>query len=349
MGKKNDLKEKIPYITFLQAISALSVVILHTNGVFWIYSNDGYWPSANLIESLFYFAVPIFLMITGITLINFKARYGIGEFYRRRFIKTVLPYVFWSLFGFFYNLYWGVEDVSHINISYMLNGLFNSTFVRIYWFFPVLFGIYLCMPLFASIAKEERKSSFEYLLICGLILNVFIPSAQKLIPSDLNFSYSLAVASEYLIYPIGGVLLYYYPPQKKVKNIVLILGFIGFLFHFCGTYSLSVEAGYVVSKYKGYTNFPCVLYSFAVLVGLRDICEKLMSSIIIRSTINVLANNALPIYLLHYFFLDSARRLFNFDETTWIYRVCAPIIVILIVIGLSYVLRKIPLVRDTLP
>lgn len=60
------------YITFLSIVSAIAVVILHTNGCFWIFSNNRYWYTANIIECIFYFAVPVFFMITGITLMNYR-------------------------------------------------------------------------------------------------------------------------------------------------------------------------------------------------------------------------------------------------------------------------------------
>ena len=54
-------------LTFIQVISALAVVTLHTNGCFWQFSaTERYWFTANIIECLCYFAVPVFFMITGI-------------------------------------------------------------------------------------------------------------------------------------------------------------------------------------------------------------------------------------------------------------------------------------------
>ena len=67
--------EKKEYISILSVISSLAVVILHTNGCFWTFSYNGHWPSANVIESVMYFAVPIFFMISGATLIDYNERY----------------------------------------------------------------------------------------------------------------------------------------------------------------------------------------------------------------------------------------------------------------------------------
>ena len=58
------------YLSVLSVFSCLAVVILHTNSVFWTFSYDSYWWKSNLVESAFYFAVPIFFMISGCNLIQ---------------------------------------------------------------------------------------------------------------------------------------------------------------------------------------------------------------------------------------------------------------------------------------
>ena len=68
-------KEKLFYINLLNVVSAISVIMLHTN-CFWIDDvSASYWKSANIIECLFYFAVPVFFMNTGATLIDYQDRY----------------------------------------------------------------------------------------------------------------------------------------------------------------------------------------------------------------------------------------------------------------------------------
>lgn len=75
------MREKTDYITFLSVISAIAVVFLHVDAAFWEYSTDAYWASANFIESIFYFAVPVFFMISGAMLVDYKERYSTKEFF----------------------------------------------------------------------------------------------------------------------------------------------------------------------------------------------------------------------------------------------------------------------------
>lgn len=56
------MKKKI-YIQILGVIACLAVVAMHVNGCFWQFSYDRYWITANIIECICYFAVPIFFDI----------------------------------------------------------------------------------------------------------------------------------------------------------------------------------------------------------------------------------------------------------------------------------------------
>lgn len=100
---KESVQQKDFCITFIQVISAIAVVFLHTNGCFWQFSKtERYWHTANIIESVFYFAVPLFFMVTGITLIDYQDKYSTKEFFKKRIIKTLFPYIIWSLIGALY-------------------------------------------------------------------------------------------------------------------------------------------------------------------------------------------------------------------------------------------------------
>ena len=89
MYKKN-------YITYLSVLGAIAVVYLHANGCYWSFSRERYWITANVIESIFYFAVPVFFMITGATLLDYTKRCDTKTFFTRRLKKTVIPFVFFG-------------------------------------------------------------------------------------------------------------------------------------------------------------------------------------------------------------------------------------------------------------
>ena len=68
-------------------------------------------------------------------------------------------------------------------------------------------------------------------------------------------------------------------------------GIAGLLIHIIGTQILSIKAGEIVSVYKGYTNLPCVLYSVAVFVFLKDLGSVLTRTKIISKMISFFRSN----------------------------------------------------------
>lgn len=67
----NEERNRLFYIDCLTVYSALSVVLLHCNSVFWSHPTGRLWWSSTFIETFFYPAVPCFFMITGALLIDF--------------------------------------------------------------------------------------------------------------------------------------------------------------------------------------------------------------------------------------------------------------------------------------
>ena len=129
--------DKIDYISFASVVSAIAVLYLHVNGCFWKFDADaGYWPSANIIESVFYFAVPVFFMISGVTLLDYNERYSTKEYFKKRIAKTVIPYVAWSFIGLIlYTYVFHSIKPEEITPRFIADGLLNGSLVTIYWFF----------------------------------------------------------------------------------------------------------------------------------------------------------------------------------------------------------------------
>ena len=100
----------INYISFAKMISSFGVVTLHINGGFWSYniSKKKKWIVQNLYETLFYYSVPFFVLCIGATLLNFRERYGLYEYNKKRIIKVFVPLVGWTfiiifLFGIIFS------------------------------------------------------------------------------------------------------------------------------------------------------------------------------------------------------------------------------------------------------
>ena len=105
------------YISVLNCVSCVAVVLLHTNGIFWSHPSGELWISANFIETYFYWAVPIFFMISGATLMDYRERYTTAEFYKNRIKDSssirVLEFDFRNVYGIYFRSSDGLEYYSY--------------------------------------------------------------------------------------------------------------------------------------------------------------------------------------------------------------------------------------------
>ena len=340
---------KKDYLTFISVISAIAVLTLHTNGCFWKFSaTERYWKTANVIESVFYFAVPLFFMISGITLMDFYDRYTLKQFFVKRFKRTVIPFIAWSLIGLLCKVIIGEIPTSNLNLRYVYQGIVNNTFIKIFWFFTSLFMLYLSMPLFAAVEKSKRKEVFIYLVLSGLIFNVFCPFLFSNYFSELSFPYRVNVVTGVLIWPPLGWLLDSIDFRKIQRIIIYLLSFSGLLIHMIGTYVLSMQKGEIVGTFKGYQNFPSVFYAVGVYILLKEIGKKIMVSKF-ANFINWIGKYTFSIYLLQFLFLHAFPRLPFVNTRSIVYRLGAPFIIIPIIIVMTFCLRKIPYIKMIVP
>lgn len=349
MDRNRQLVDRDNSLTFVQVVCAFAVITLHTNGAFWFFSStERYWFSANIIECVFFFAVPIFFMISGITLMDYQDRYSTKIFFQKRVTKTLIPYLVWSLLGLVYFKVMDYQE-AEMNVKWFINGLLNGKIISIYWFFAPLFCIYLSMPFFAAIDKEKKEKTLKYLLCVGIIINTVIPFLLQLFTNGYSWPYSISAIAGYLIWPVAGYVLYKYPPNSKVKVLIYVLAICGLLMHICGTYILSMRDGQINSTFKGYNNLPSLLYSIGVFVFLINIGKSIMQIEIISRIINFIGRYTFAIYLMHWFVLNFIMLKFHVDTYSIWWRLGAPIPIGLFVIAMTWLLRKIPLVRDIVP
>lgn len=340
--------KKISYISVLNVISALAVVMLHTNGEFWKFSTERYWFTANIIESVCYFAVPMFFMLSGATLLDYRERYSTKEYFKKRIYKVVIPFILWNVIGVVYGICKGTINLEEFSLIGFIVKSFNNQIVAIYWFFIPLFSIYMSIPLLASVGKEYRKFIFSYLAIIGFCVNSLVPFICSLFNISFNWDLQIGVTSGYLFYVIVGYLLHNYTLQKKWKIIIYILGIAGLFIHIVGTYKLSMEAGYIINKFKGYINVPCVLYSVGLFVFLKELVSKYEKKKIVLFILKF-NKYTFAVYLMHFFVMEIFVKLFKINTFSIYYRVIGAFIIFILCCVFTKIIRKIPFGKYLLP
>lgn len=349
-GVKQTLLEKndtqFNYITVLSVVSAISVIILHTNGCFWTFSTERYWITANIIESVFYFAVPVFFMITGITLLDYNQKYSEKEYAKKRITKTVIPFLIWSIIGLIFRIFVIKEiKTTDLSFTYIFNGIFNTEIIGIFWFFKDLFLIYLIIPLLANIQQEKKVRLYSNTIILLLVLNVILPFINNIFNLGLRLSMQVNLACTNVLFVLIGYVLSKKELKKYARIIIYILGIIGLLVHIFVTQKLSYDAGTVIRTVKGYSNLPSIAYAVAIFVFVKQIASKIK----FQKIFCFLAKYTFGMYLMQYFIYTTIQKLTKWDTHAMLYRLGMPFIVIAITIIITWSLRRIPIIKKIVP
>lgn len=253
----------INYISFSKILASFSVVILHTNHVFWKFNQNTYktyWISANIIESVFYFAVPFFVLCIGATLLDFNEKYGLIKYYKKRIIKVIIPLISWTYLLYFYKIYI-IKNLKKkkLTFEYLWNIYYNHGVYVIFGSLHQFIIVYMIIPLLAYVEKSKKIQIFSYCFFVLLLVQMIFPYLIKIFFPYLVWVYKIHV--EYLIYIFAGYIIHNYKFLFLIKLIIYFLGIFGLLIHLYGTQILTLKYKRIILLHKGYLNLPCVLYS----------------------------------------------------------------------------------------
>lgn len=292
------------YIDTLTILSCISVVFLHANGVFWSHPSGRLWLTSNLIECIFYFAVPVFFMISGATLLEYRKRYDTNTYLKKRVRRTLIPFVAWSIIGFSIHFLILKKIPSISDVIQLPLDIINCKYFGVYWFFIPLFTCYL------SIIYLSRLIQFKKIIV---FLIIWISFSTSIIPF-LNNLFGWRINETLMTVPPGGgyilyILLGFFLSQIKfakfTRYLVYLCGLVGFLLHFLGTWYLGLEPTKPINMlFKGYLNFPSVLFSIAIFTLIKhNPLIFIYNSRIFTPFVLKIKENSLGIYLIHAYFL----------------------------------------------
>lgn len=348
-------KKYILYFDLLNIFACFAVVALHVNGAVHTFAKTRNWVSCMFIEALFYFAVPVFFMLTGATLMNYRKRYDTGAFFKKRFFKTFVPFMIWSIIGICWSIFYtkGMK-ISDINTpAKFISAVINCKGMGIYWFFPALFSVYLTIPLFSLVDEDKRigkKGIFTYLILVYIVLNVLLPFVCRLTGIQWNSALNAVSCGGYVVWFLIGYLLANTDINKKFRMLIYILGLIGFFMYFYLTVQNSFKTGRFDKTYAGYMNIPAIFMGTAVFVlfkyGKWNLIDKHEKAV---RFVRNLSSASFGVYLIHYYLKDFSIRHFGIDPRSTLYRIVGTFIIYGLSVIIVRVIQKIPVIRKMVP
>lgn len=345
--KDNNLKNnRIIYFDILNILACICVVFLHMNGIVHQYSQTRAWKTALVFEVICYWAVPIFVMLSGATLLKYRERYNTKTFFKKRFIKVLIPWIVWSLI-----LY--IIKNKNLNFLIFIKEFFYGKIESIYWFFPLILFLYCLVPVFSVFTekKEYRKILEAIVIFVFIFRGILYPIytiANKTFPPIFNYCIEF---TPYIMFLILGYLLSTVDLNKKQRIIIYLLGIVSALIRYLYTYYFSIKEGVLNKDLFGYCSAISVMLAVAMFVFVKNInWDKIIKKLhITPKVISTISSCSFGIYLIHMLIKNKLTSILGLNIYSIWYRTIGAIFIYLICLIIVYIIKKIPILKKIVP
>ena len=250
-------ENRVVWVDWLRVVACLMVIFVHATEPFYLGGEgsqiltkvDAFW--ASFFDSVVRACVPLFIVAS--SYLQFPLHYSSGEFFRRRAVRVLVPFVLWSAV---YAFVWGEPAENFKNL------LFNFNYAAGHlWFVYMLIGVYLLMPLLSPWAERVSKRELQvYLAIC--VFTTLVPIIRDWYSGggeNLTVIYGVSGLPRQALTPLWGEASW-----NAYGTFYYLSGFIGYLL--LGLY-LRRFVGELSWKKTLAIALPCYLVGFAVSFG----------------------------------------------------------------------------------
>ena len=336
----------------LTILACLMVVYFHCNGVIYNYSDTLSWKLSVVMRCVVYSAIPVFFMLSGAKLMNYRSRYTTKEYAKKRLKRVGIPFIFWNLFYVLYNVV-SLPKQSYSSAKEFISQFLNSEFQSRFWFFWPLFAVYLAIPVISLVLEAENHRKYLwYAVYVSFGLSFCLKPILGILGIKYNSYLSLPVSAGFMVYVIFGYLV---STEKwgRTKRYVLYVSALAsgvFAVYYTITKSALQEKTY--QYMLSYEFFPSALTGASIFVFVKHLFEK-FSGLSELSTddksvkiIRIISSACMGVWLTHSLGITAFLTAVPLDYTGYIFRfICPPIIFTGCVI-VVLIIKKIPYIRN---
>jgi surface polysaccharide O-acyltransferase-like enzyme len=331
-------------VDIIRILAAFLVILGHTTDRFVLYTylkNSVAGNTIYYLNTLSHVAVPLFVLLSGYLLLRKEKIKNVMSFYKRRFSRILLPFIFWV------TIYAGVDinwDKSRLTMQYVQQRLWNGDLWHLY-FLVIILELYLITPILMRITEKmgrNNRTVFFWLMlgfsICCSLLMIY----------DIDFKKNiLTMFIPYISIFYAGAYLRTVNIRRKLIPILLIIYFI--LPTITNKIGNGILGTFIVLNYSP-TILPMTLCLFLALKNIQQFFGKLLISGYPSRIISFTASTTFGIFLIHILILDKVFSYFHLYpweiHKPLVFYACLPAILTFIISFIIIALfRRIPYLK----
>jgi surface polysaccharide O-acyltransferase-like enzyme len=288
----------------LRAIATVAVIGIHVSSDYapatgTIAAYD-FWMG-NIFDSASRFAVPVFVMLSGALLLS--KEYEIGTFLKKRLVRLLIPFLFWSL------AYIAFELLSEFRGGNILGfwEIARTVFVDLrdgsslhLWYVYMIIGLYLFVPIIGKWVRNSTEKEIGYFLIVWVCVMLFDQPIFERIRPEIDMRYfggflGYLVLGHYLkVKTIGS--------QSRTNALALACIALGLLTTILGTYGVHWYYNEYVSTFYEPLSPNMLLYAAGLFLWFKNKDIRLPALVWVR---NFISKYSYGIFLAHVLVLSK--------------------------------------------
>lgn len=352
----HDNGNNILSVEVLKFYAILMVILCHVSGPFLYHLNEidpSSWWTANVYFSFSRHAVPLFVMASGMLLLGQEKSKKLSTFFHRRFLKVVIPFLFW---GPVYLLWRFLFKNETMTIVEALKILIEGPVYFHLWFIYLILGLYLVAPILASYLKSAETNNIIYFLCLWFLVVSILPGFRRLF--DLKLGIHILVTKGFIGYFILGKVLSVLSIKKQGFKYAYLTIFVMTAVTAVGTYILTTKDDGSLSDFFTRSTSPTIIIlSVAIFMLLNSIDYKLLYQKypFLKQFIQLQSRLSFGIFFIHFIILDILamdNSIFKISTLNSHPSWSVPLIVLITYILSSvviFLMQRIPLLNKVVP
>lgn len=298
-GSSAKTSARVLYLDVLRALAGVCVIFIHTTADL-LYQTSAFhttaWRLAVILNSASRWCVPVYVMLSGAFLLDYRRRYTTREFYSKRFLKVAVPFVAWTVIYLVWSAAIGGYHIHSLH-DLVLHTISNPAMYHL-WFFYMILGLYAVTPILSLIVQSaSRPLLWAFVVVC------FASSALGLISrfSGVSFYFAAFIPPlSYVGYFILGWLLKNQPWHIGFRALIYVVGAACVVLTAILVIHLSLKRQVLDTTLLDY-QLPTILFeSTAVFVFIRSLpWERILRWRVLLWLMQSLALSSFGIYLAH--------------------------------------------------
>lgn len=300
-------------LDFARVSAMLAVVAIHvTSG--YVYGESGYSVFGInlgfLLNQLSRFAVPMFVMISGMSLGLSAGTGGTLSFYKKRLIKLGIPYALWFTLYFLYEQRGALAEFfggGAESVRLYLRAFLQGQSAPHLYFVVVIFQCYLVYPVLKKCVERAPVASVAVALAVTYLveeLYFLLNLGVDLIPSPVRYCLWLLLPTWLFYFTVGCALTR--PRAERLAAFAQAhkLPVLGGTLVFAGVYVVESFVMDSLDSIKADLN----VYTLLMLLSLFALWDRLGKFDKLRAVVGFLARHSMTVYFCHVLLLYFLQR-----------------------------------------